>query len=400
VVECVEPFVIQLGFDATYKLTVDELHLSSSDVCGIESVYLSQYDLDCDNVGKTLITVYAKDWSGNIGQCETELTILGNTPPIVLNDFKTIRKNTPDTIDVAANDYDHVYDLKTNIKEESITLSRKPVHGSVELLKAEDGKRNGVVRYTPDPDFVGKDVFQYRIWDDGIPCDSMDGTGFVFITVKDVEGENTPPIAVNDTFMVLCDPITKDVLTNDSYPDGEITANQVLVEEARHGGAFMLQDGWFTYIPDPGFSGIDSFSYQICYTDMPWMCDTATVYLVKDPDIDCDGPEEDPNCELFIPEGFSPNDDGVHDFFEIWCLEQYPDARLMIFNRNGNKLYDKEHYGNLKVWGSDADAWWYGTSEDKRNPAQMGNRLPSGNYVYVLKLGKGNFKTGTVMIAY
>ena len=89
----------------------------------------------------------------------------------------------------------------------------------------------------------------------------------------------------------------------------------------------------------------------------------------------------------------------MHDFFQILCIQNYPNARLMIFNRNGNKLFDKRHYGNLDVWGSDADAWWWGKSEHKLTLGQSG-RLPSGNYVYVLELGNGKVKNGTVMIAY
>src|SRR5690606_15433757 len=119
------------------------------------------------------------------------------------------------------------------------------------------------------------------------------------------------------------------------------------------------------------------------------------------PDINCDAEREgDTECVSFIPEGFSANNDGALHFFRIWCLDNYPGARLMIYNRNGNKLYDNEHYATRKGRGRHAYGWCWATSEAKRNPAQMGSRLPSSNYVYVLKLGKGNFKTGTVMIAY
>lgn len=600
IVNCVEPFALQLDLDATYKLTVEQLHLSSSDACGIDSVYLSLYDLDCDNIGLTPVTVYARDVNGNIGECETQLTIFGNIPPTVLNDSAITVENIPVRVDVAANDYDGI---KTDIRVETITLSKNAQNGSVELVMV-NGNYNGVVIYTPKPGYVGTDVFEYKIWDDGIPCEPMAGTGLVFITVR---GVNIAPVAVDDDFMVMCHPISGNVLSNDSDPDGDkINADQKLVKLPLYGEVVLEANGSFTYTPDPGFSGIDSFAYQICDNGLPSMCDTAMVYLTKVPDNDCDGipddididddndgildvdegdmlvdsdldgipdsididsdddgipdnieaqaegfyrpplgidanrngwdaaydPEEggtpiqladtdgdgipdyldidsdndgvfdfieghdlnadgipdvtrvftdsdrdglddiydtvngwndpysvhnaigsnaplqdfdgdgirdwrDPNdeddeymtrdedanndgdfsnddmdldgypdyldksldCELFIPEGFSPNDDGVHDFFQILCIQNYPNARLMIFNRNGNKLFDKRHYGNLDVWGSDADAWWWGKSEHKLTLGQSG-RLPSGNYVYVLELGNGKVKNGTVMIAY
>ena len=125
----------------------------------------------------------------------------------------------------------------------------------------------------------------------------------------------------------------------------------------------------------------------------------------SDDDLDLDGYPEyldtELNCELFIPEGFSPNDDGVHDFFQILCIQKYPNAKLMIFNRNGVKLWEKEHYGNLDVWGTYYDAWWWGTSEHAFTIGRSGG-LPAGNYIYVLILndGLGTVKNGTVMLAY
>lgn len=122
-------------------------------------------------------------------------------------------------------------------------------------------------------------------------------------------------------------------------------------------------------------------------------------------DLDLDGHPEyldvDLDCELFIPEGFSPNNDGVHDFFQILCIyPRYPDAKLMIFNRAGNKLFEKEHYGNYDYWGWE-DAWWWGNSENMLTIGRAGG-LPAGNYIYVLELndGSGEVRSGTVMIAY
>ena len=119
-------------------------------------------------------------------------------------------------------------------------------------------------------------------------------------------------------------------------------------------------------------------------------------------DMDRDGHPDyldiDHDCELFIPEGFSPNGDGIHDFFQVFCMSRYPDAKMMIFNRSGIKLFEKEHYGNLDFWGTDENAWWWGTSENRWT---LGNAtLPAGNYVFILKLGNGETRTGTVMISY
>jgi gliding motility-associated-like protein len=120
----------------------------------------------------------------------------------------------------------------------------------------------------------------------------------------------------------------------------------------------------------------------------------------SDDDMDLDGHPDyldiETDCSLFIPEAFSPNGDGVHDFFQIFCIQRYPDAKLMVFNRAGNKLFEKEHYGNLEYWGSDDAAWWWGTSEAKLTLGD--GTLPVGTYVYILELGNGDVKTGTVFL--
>jgi gliding motility-associated-like protein/uncharacterized repeat protein (TIGR01451 family) len=92
-------------------------------------------------------------------------------------------------------------------------------------------------------------------------------------------------------------------------------------------------------------------------------------------------------CELVIPTGFSPNDDGIQDKWRIKCLERYPDARVEIYNRSGNRVFEKEHFGNSDVHG-ESDAWWDGYSTQK---GAFGNdKLPNGTYYYILYLNDGN----------
>lgn len=599
VVNCVAPFEVQLDLFAQYKLTVEEILADSYDECGIDTVYLDIYDLDCDHIGITTITVTAVDVNGNHSSCSTDVTVYGNIAPVVQNDSARTVQNTSIAIDVAENDYD----VKGTIDLSSLKIKLQPQNGTIETGMAGNIS-NGIFTYTPALDFVGIDTLTYTICDDAIPCEAMCGTALVYIKVLDL---NNPPTAVDDEYVAsVCDPLTQNLIENDFDVDGDqIRANSIPVKLPIHGVVTIGENGFFTYTPDVGFTGIDSFMYEICDNGLPTMCDTATVYITLWPDNDCDGvpdhidvdddndgipdslegdgmvdsdtdgvpdsmdidsdndgipdifegqvendffaplgidannngwdaaydPEEggypffpvdtdgngvpdyldsdsdgdgvpdfieghdlnadgmpdvtrifidsdndglddaydivygccDPyafnpggsnaplqdfdgdgtrdwrdvdddadgiltfdedlnndgdwsnddtdldgfpeyldislDCELFIPEGFSPNDDGVHDFFQILCIQRYPNARLMIFNRNGNKLFDKEHYGNLDVWGSDQDAWWWGYSDHNLTIGRAGG-LPAGNYVYVIELGNGEVKNGTVMISY
>ncbi len=99
----------------------------------------------------------------------------------------------------------------------------------------------------------------------------------------------------------------------------------------------------------------------------------------------------DQNSELLIPEGFSPDGDGIHDFFEIKGIyPQYQDAKLVIVNNEGQKVFEKKNYGNTDIWGEGKE-WWNGTSEN--------GKLSVGNYNYKLELGNGEVKKGTLLLA-
>ncbi len=81
---------------------------------------------------------------------------------------------------------------------------------------------------------------------------------------------------------------------------------------------------------------------------------------------------------LEIPNGISPNGDGFNDFFTVRGLENYPQNKLLVFNRWGNQLYEASNYRNSDPW--------YGTNEN-------GDELPEGTYFIVVELnGAENLK--------
>ncbi len=112
------------------------------------------------------------------------------------------------------------------------------------------------------------------------------------------------------------------------------------------------------------------------------------------------GPEDEPHgpedCTLVIPSGFSPNGDGIQDYFRITCMEKYPDAIIKIFNRWGNVVYKKGKYGNTAEYG-EPDAWWDGSSNQDRTLG--GTSLSSGTYFYILDLMDGSKPfTGSIFL--
>lgn len=71
-------------------------------------------------------------------------------------------------------------------------------------------------------------------------------------------------------------PITIDVLENDLGTDPLIM--NTVVTEPLHGTATETStEGFVEYQPNSGFTGTDSFVYEMC--DASTQCDTATVYI-------------------------------------------------------------------------------------------------------------------------
>ena len=105
------------------------------------------------------------------------------------------------------------------------------------------------------------------------------------------------------------------------------------------------------------------------------------------------------DCKLLIPDAFSPNGDGVHDYFQIYCFNNYPNAKIYIFDQLGNKVFEKAHYGNPEFWGTFESTWWCGKPD--RGPVNARNeRVAPGTYYYVLDLGNGEVKKSFVFVSY
>lgn len=82
--------------------------------------------------------------------------------------------------------------------------------------------------------------------------------------------------------------------------------------------------------------------------------------------------------DLFIPEGFSPNMDGINDVLVIRGIENYPTNKIEIYNRWGQKVFEASPYLNN----------WDGQSQTGISIG--GNQLPNGTYFYLLNLGNGS----------
>ena len=172
-----------------------------------------------------------------------------NMPPVANDDNYSIAKNTYDqAFNVLENDSDPDDDLIRIISVGS------PSHGTVSLA-------GDLVLYTPNPEFIGQDQFEYTITDDN------GGESTALVTVDVV---NQAPVAVDDWAEVWKNNrVTIDVLANDYDPDGdEISIVEIIQDEHPMGTVVDNGDGTLTYYPMKGWFGGDKFQYTISDGDL------------------------------------------------------------------------------------------------------------------------------------
>ncbi|RME57011.1 MAG: tandem-95 repeat protein, partial [Caldilineae bacterium] len=148
----------------------------------------------------------------------------------------------------------------------SVTTTTSPLNGAVTIDPV-----TGVITYTPNSNFLGNDLFTYRVCDNDALCD----TAQVNLTVYAV------PTAADDTAYTQKDvAVTIDVLLNDSDFDGYLVPSTVVTTTNPGHGSVNINtsNGEITYTPATGWTGTDSFIYQVCDNDSH--CDTATVTVI------------------------------------------------------------------------------------------------------------------------
>jgi len=84
--------------------------------------------------------------------------------------------------------------------------------------------------------------------------------------------------------------------------------------------------------------------------------------------------------DLFIPSGFSPNGDGINEYWQIVGIDNYPNTAVNIFNRLGIKVFSSDDYKNN----------W--------NGYYNGVKVPDGTYFYEIILGPNMTKKGYVYV--
>ena len=164
---------------------------------------------------------------------------------------------TDEDIPVSGNLNDNISDIDGDNLTLSLVAASLPDPASEGTVTLNE---DGTYTFTPVAGFNGEVVFSYQVCDDGVP--ERCAVAVVTITVNPV---NDPPIAVNDESGTMPNtPVTIFVLANDSDPEGEELIISEITSNPSNGTVQINLDGTVTYIPNNGFTGVDSFEYEIC----------------------------------------------------------------------------------------------------------------------------------------
>ncbi len=202
-----------------------------------------------------------------------------------------------------------------------------------------------------------------------VMCDSVNKCDTVIIITTVIKG-NLLPIAEDDSVTTKINtPITIKVMTNDTI-NGKFDKITLLTPPQNGVGNFIKDSlgNWiFEYTPNPDYCSSkepDEFMYELCNQNG---CDIAMVKVKI-------------TCGFKIYNAFSPNGDDKNQVFYIDGLESFPNTKVRIYNRWGNKVYENEDYKNN--W----DGKW------------NNSEIPDGTYFYQVLLENGEVYTGYLQI--
>jgi large repetitive protein len=293
--------------------------------------------------------------------CDTATVVVHvlnvNDPPVITENTLPV-----DTIYVTT-----AHDAALLICLTALDADMEPLDASILDLAPANGTVTGLgngdtcITYQPNSGYVGQDTLAVSVCDAAAECDR------VVVVISIAPEPNEPPVAIDDVASTdREEPVEIDVLANDTDPDGDA----LVIASATASNGNVVVGTTLVYTPDSGFCGVDTIIYSVC--DPGSLCDTAVVIVTAV----CPQEPGEPENDLRIPEGFSPNGDEVGDIWRIEGLELYPEASVSLFNRWGAEVFHADPYQNDWDGRSTAQFTWQGS-------------LPSGTYFYVLDLKNG-----------
>jgi len=162
-----------------------------------------------------------------------------------------------------------------------VNIVTEPLYGDV-TLQWDETSETWTYTYVPKDDgagyFAGTDSFEYTVTD---PEGVVGAAGTAQVTINMT---NDLPVPDDDNF--ITDPgvlVGGNVLDNDFDKNKDPLSVVLNGTSPQHGQLVLNEDGTFTYVPDDGFSGQDSFTYLVTDGQLTGELPKATVIVTVNP---------------------------------------------------------------------------------------------------------------------
>ena len=271
------------------------------------------YEPDPDFTGTDTFTYTVTDVDGDTSTATVTINVDEN--PDAFNDTFGTDEDTDVSGDVSSNDDE-------GDAPATYAVNTGPSNGSLTSFN-----NDGTFTYSPNENFSGTDTFTYTITD----ADGDTDTATVTIIVDAV------PDAVDDAVSTEEDTsVNGDVSANDDEGDSPATYAQDSLPSNGTVTSFG-SNGTFTYAPNAGFNGTDTFTYII--TDFNGDTDTATVTITVDAGPDAFDDSVSTEEDTAVNGDVSTNDD-EGDTPATYAVNGGPsNGTLTSFNNDGTFTY-------------------------------------------------------------
>ncbi len=181
---------------------------------------------------------------------------------------------------------------------------------------------------------IGTIAMDYVVCDNGDPSECAQSTFTLIIEGGDFDGDGIP-----DSYEIQFEDVDDDGLPtyNDLDSDADGIDDAIEAGFDSKNPVDTDQDGM------PDFVDLDSDSDgKLDSEEGTGDCDKDNILNYID---------SDDLCRMKIADAFSPNGDGKNDEWIIQGIENYPENKVTIFNRWGNKIFEIDGYdNNSRVW--------------------------------------------------
>lgn len=196
----------------------------------------------------------------------------------------------------------------------------------------------------------------------------------VHFSTVDIEPNQDPDANDDGAVTVSGAEVIIDVLANDSDPDGDVLT--VTDPGSPTNGRVVLNgDGTITYIPDAGFTGVDTFTYTV--SDPSGATDTATVSVTVNPVSARDGYVDGTGGDDLIDFDYVGDPDGdLVDHNDELLPGEGPNDDIIRADEGNDTVY--AGLGNDEILGGGGDDEMYGQEGDDSIIGEEGDDILSG----------------------